>query len=335
MARPGATDPVDRALRLDTTVMLVDDPVKRVDNMTMAHGLEARVPFLDNELVDWALRMPPSLKFRRGEGKLVLKDAMRGLLPEEVIRRRKSHEFEDYVVLFDRECHLLSIRFPLMGDDGVPYGICTQSTDITARKLAEHQLKLAARVFDRSSEGIVVTDAAQKILTVNAAFTTVTGYTADEAIGQTPRLLNSGRQNDAFYEDMWDKLQQHGWWQGEIWNRRKSGEVYPEWLTINVVRDNHGNIINYLGIFSDITIVKDSQRRVEFLATHDELTSLPNRTLFLDRIQQIGEVGAHQRVDRGPPVAQQLERVLPNRLEEPEARLAMYIDAVDEVVVDE
>jgi two-component system CheB/CheR fusion protein len=204
----------------------------------------------------------------------------------DAVRRKKAVEAEDEIVLVDGEHALLSIRFPLLDADGIAYGICTQSTDITARKRAEHQLKLAARVFDRSSEGIVVTDAKQNILTINDAFTTVTGYTPAEAIGKTPRVLHSGRHGEDFYREMWDCLQARGWWQGEVWNKRKNGEVYPEWLTINVVHDANGTIINYIGIFSDITIVKDSQRRVEFLATHDELTSLPNRTLFLDRIRQ-------------------------------------------------
>jgi two-component system CheB/CheR fusion protein len=132
----------------------------------------------------------------------------------------------------------------------------------------------------------VVTDAHQKILTVNSAFTQVTGYEAEEAIGQTPKMLSSGKQDASFYKSMWGHLETHGWWQGEVWNKRKSGDIYPEWLTINAVHDPEGNIINYVGIFSDISVVKESQRKVEFLATHDELTGLPNRALFLDRLRQ-------------------------------------------------
>lgn len=204
----------------------------------------------------------------------------------DAVRKQKPVEEEDHLYLVDGEHFLLSIRFPLRDEEGVAYGVCTQSTEITQRKHAEHQLRLAARVFDRSSEGILVTDAHQNILTVNDAFTTVTGYTPDEVVGKTPQILNSGKHEPAFYTDMWEKLRDHGWWQGEIWNRRKDGEIYPEWLTINTVHDAEGKIINYIGIFSDISIVKDSQRRMEFLATHDELTALPNRTLFLDRMRQ-------------------------------------------------
>jgi two-component system CheB/CheR fusion protein len=205
----------------------------------------------------------------------------------DVARLRTSLEFEDHLAFANgQERFLHSIRFPLLTEDGVVYSICTQSTDVTEHKRAEDQLRLAARVFDRSGEGIVVTDAHQKILTVNSAFTQVTGYTAEEAIGQSPKLLASGKQDASFYKSMWDHLETHGWWQGEIWNKRKGGEIYPEWLTINAVNDQEGNVINYVGIFSDISVVKESQRKVEFLATHDELTALPNRALFLDRLRQ-------------------------------------------------
>ncbi|HEX8987605.1 MAG TPA: EAL domain-containing protein [Rhodocyclaceae bacterium] len=205
----------------------------------------------------------------------------------EVARLKAAQEFEDLVTLHSEgDRYLRSVRFPLVSEDGAVYAICTQSTDITDHKRAEDQLRLAARVFDRAGEGIVVTDASQKILTVNGAFTQVTGYGAEEVIGRTPKLLASGRHDGAYYLDMWSSLQARGWWQGEVWNRRKNGEIYPEWLTINSVRDPDGKVLNYVGIFSDITVVKESQRRVEFLATHDELTTLPNRALFLDRVRQ-------------------------------------------------
>jgi two-component system, chemotaxis family, CheB/CheR fusion protein len=204
----------------------------------------------------------------------------------EVIHHQQAVESEDTLLRADGNRHLLSIRFPLFSIDNVIQGICTQSSDITERKHAEEQLRLAARVFDRAGEGIVVTDAHQNILTVNDAFTQVTGYRADEVIGYTPALLKSERQTRDFYLDMWEALKEKGWWQGEIWNRRKSGEMYPEWLTINTVHDSEGKVTNYVGIFSDITVVKESQRRVEFLATHDDLTALPNRTLFIDRVRQ-------------------------------------------------
>lgn len=205
----------------------------------------------------------------------------------EVVRTKRVLEFEDQLTFgADQEVFLHSVRFPLLAEDGEVYSVCTQSTNITESKHAQDQLRLAARVFDRAGEGIIVTDPHQKILTVNVAFTQVTGYEASEVIGKTPSILSSGKHDKDFYSNLWTHLSSDGWWQGEIWNKRKNGETYPEWLTINVVRDQIGNVANYIGIFSDISIVKESQRRVEFLATHDELTGLPNRSLFLDRLRQ-------------------------------------------------
>ncbi len=147
----------------------------------------------------------------------------------------------------------------------------------------QHQ-RLAAKVFESTLEGIVVTNAQQVIESVNPAFTRITGYTAQEVIGKSPSLLSSGRHDAAFYRRMREDLQTHGHWQGEIWNRRRNGEVYPEWLTINTVRNEQGEIVNYVGVFSDITRRKAEQEQMQFLAYHDGLTGLPNRGLFLDRL---------------------------------------------------
>jgi diguanylate cyclase (GGDEF)-like protein/PAS domain S-box-containing protein len=167
--------------------------------------------------------------------------------------------------------------------------------DRTRERQAEDQLRLAARVFERAGEGIVVTDADQTILTVNAAFTKVTGYEAFEAIGKTPRLLASGRQDADFYKELWSQVREFGSWQGEIWNRRKNGSIYPEWLTINAILNQAGAVTNYVGIFTDITAIKESQRRVEFMATHDELTGLPNRAVFFDRLERLIAVSGREK----------------------------------------
>ncbi len=212
----------------------------------------------------------------------------------EVLRKLQTIESEDHIHLGNIDLYMLSIRFPLIGIDNLPYGVCTQSSDITARVQAESQLRLAARVFDRSSEAIIVTDPKKQILTVNEAFTTITGFSAEDVMGQVPHFLFTGLQDNAFFETMWANINAHGFWQGEILKRRKSGEIYPVWMTINAINDNKGKTCNFVVIFSDITIVKESQQRIEFLATHDPLTELPNRVLFLDRVRQ-----AVARGDRG------------------------------------
>ncbi len=126
-------------------------------------------------------------------------------------------------------------------------------TDITERKRAEARLRLAASVFDNAQEAIVITDAAANIVSVNRRFTDITGYSGDEVLGRNPRLLKSGRQDGDFYRAMWASIHAHGYWTGEIWNRRKDGHVFPEWLSISAVRDDHGQVVNYVGVIVDIS----------------------------------------------------------------------------------
>ena len=158
--------------------------------------------------------------------------------------------------------------------------------DVTDRKEAEREARLAAQVVESTTEGVMVTDADNRIVSVNPAFTRVTGYTPEEAIGRTPALLKSGRHDAAFYGDIWQALVAHGEWQGEIWNRRKNGEVYPEWLNISVVRDEYGRPSHHVAVFSDITAIKQAEERLQRLAHYDALTGLANRTLFLERLEQ-------------------------------------------------
>ncbi len=155
--------------------------------------------------------------------------------------------------------------------------------DITDRRKAEQEVLIAATAFE-SHEGMSVTDAEGTILKVNASFSRITGYTSEEVVGKNPRLLKSGRQNNDFYELMWDKVKRTGSWDGEIWNRRKNGEIYPEFLTITAVTDKKGNITNYVGTFSDITLNKAAEEEIKNLAFYDTLTKLPNRRLLLDRL---------------------------------------------------
>lgn len=147
-------------------------------------------------------------------------------------------------------------------------------------------LRLAGKVFENSTEGIIITDTKAHILQVNRAFTTITGYSETEAIGQTPRLLRSDRHDAAFYQTMWASLIEFGYWQGEIWNRRKNAEVYPEWLSIIAIRDEQGATINYLSVFADLTEKKLADAHAHRLAYYDSLTKLPNRLLLEERLKQ-------------------------------------------------
>ncbi|MGV8842881.1 MAG: putative bifunctional diguanylate cyclase/phosphodiesterase [Pseudomonas sp.] len=147
-------------------------------------------------------------------------------------------------------------------------------------------LRQAAAVFEFTQEGVLVTDANQQIIHVNPAFTRITGYSAKEIIGCQPRTLQSGRHDDAFYLAIWQALKQHGGWSGEIWNRRKSGEIFPLWQCIRVIHDPSGAISHYVAVFSDISAIKHSERELAHLAHYDPLSNLPNRLLFTERVGQ-------------------------------------------------
>ncbi|ROM66151.1 GGDEF domain-containing protein [Pseudomonas brassicacearum] len=153
-------------------------------------------------------------------------------------------------------------------------------------KVDRERLRQAAAVFDCTREGVLVTDRNGLIVHVNRAFMTITGYVRDEVLGQRPNLFKSGRHGPDFYRDMFASLASAGEWSGEIWNRRKSGEIYPQWQTIRVIYGDSGQISHYVAVFSDISAIKDSQHELAHLAHHDPLTGLPNRLLFSDRTEQ-------------------------------------------------
>ena len=160
------------------------------------------------------------------------------------------------------------------------------SRNITAKKEAETKLHLAASVFTHSREGIIITSVQNEIIEVNQAVETMTGYTRDELISRDPKVLSSGLQTPLFYQAMWKELYKSGSWSGEISNRKKNGDIFTEMLTISAVKDSKGDLIHYVGLFTDITVLKDQQKHLEYIAHYDALTGLPNRVLLSDRLQQ-------------------------------------------------
>lgn len=179
-------------------------------------------------------------------------------------------------------------------DDGCPrfnsqgefIGYIGYCLDITERKRTEENLKITASVFENTQEAVLITDANNTIIDVNPAFFQITGYTREEVLGLNPTVLSSGRQDKAYYEAMWQALQQKKSWRGEIWNRRKSGEVYAELLSISVICDDYGKVVRYVGVFSDITHIKEHEAKLSRIANYDALTGIPNRLLLADRMRQ-------------------------------------------------
>lgn len=178
-----------------------------------------------------------------------------------------------------------TLKQPFSDAQGNILGLVSINHDITARHLEQEQLRLASTVFKNTGEGILITNANREIISVNQAFTDITGFDIDDIKGKNPNILSSGRQNKAFYQRMWQDILTTGQWQGEIWNRRKNGETYPEWLSITQVKDNKDCISHYIGIFSDITERKAAEEYTAYLAFYDPLTSLANRHMLQERLE--------------------------------------------------
>ena len=174
---------------------------------------------------------------------------------------------------------------PVFDAAGTFTGYRGVGADITARKQVEIELSIAATAFN-SQQSMLVTDANNVIQRVNKAFIESSGYSLQEIVGQSPRILQSGQHDKTFYAAMWDSINQHGFWHGELWSKRKNGEVFPKWLSISAVKNRHGVVTHYIGAYIDISERKMAEEKIRKLAFFDQLTGLPNRTLLLDRLQQ-------------------------------------------------
>lgn len=204
----------------------------------------------------------------------------------------------DYRIILQngQECLIHEEGELAFDEDGKPLHMLGTVQDITQVKLSNQQLLLWAKVFESSIEGIIITDKENIIQKVNRAFSDITGYFSDEVVGKSPSILKSDRHDATFFKEMKDTILQKGEWRGEIWNRRKSGEIYPQWLTVKAIKDAEGQTTNYVGIFHDMTEVKLHEEQLRYQAHHDALTGLPNRILFHDRL---GVAMAHsQRVKK-------------------------------------
>ena len=174
--------------------------------------------------------------------------------------------------------------YPVNGVQGGVFRMACVIDDITESKQKEVKLQQAAKVFENTSEGILITDANSKIISINQAFSKITGYSEQDVLGLTPSILQSGLQSPDFFQNMWHAINTHGYWQGEIINRRKNGETYTQWMSINTIYGDDKNILNYISLFNDISHIKKSQEELDYQANHDHLTGFANRLLFDDRL---------------------------------------------------
>ncbi len=192
------------------------------------------------------------------------------------------------VMFFNNEKSMFPVEFtssPIIVDGHIK-GCVTIFRNITNQLANERRLQLSHKVFEHTQEGIIVTDKDANIVDVNVAYEKITGYDREEMIGANPNIMQSGRHDKAFFDKMWSRMINVGSWSGEIWDRRKNGEIYPKWLSIDAIYDVDKTVSFYVGIFSDITIRKNREERLESLAFFDPLTNLPNRALFYERLTQ-------------------------------------------------
>lgn len=206
--------------------------------------------------------------------------------------RKLTEEYSDphttpYLFYKSKEGNLVYIHelsSPIINDDGEKTGQLFILKDVSRIRDIHRMKILQSAVFHGLGEAVMITNRENKIITVNDSFTRITGYPLEEVAGKKPSVLSSGRHDKSFYETMWANLLESGVWQGEIWNRKKNGSIYPEWLTIKTLKTESGNITNYIGIFSDRSSYKEKEEYIKFLAFHDNLTGLPNRVLMEDRL---------------------------------------------------
>ncbi|TCJ11685.1 EAL domain-containing protein [Parasulfuritortus cantonensis] len=216
---------------------------------------------------------PDALARLHANDRRVIEDGERLVEEEELIGRATGEH-----------CTALTVKLPLRHPDGRIYALCGVATDITWQKRREDQLRLAAGVFDHAQEGILITDADARIVDINPAFTAITGYGRDEALGRNPSFLKSDHHAPEFFADMWASVLETGAWRGEVCNRKKNGESFIEMLAISAVPARQGGRGYFVGVFTDITQFKAQQQRLERIAHYDALTQLPNRVLMADRL---------------------------------------------------
>jgi len=254
---------------------------------------DMRCQFANNSYLEWFGRTPQQM----------MGLSMATVLGEQLFEQNLPHiqgalagttqEFERAIAKPDGTVgYVLANYIPDTNPHGQVQGFVVLVTNITRLQEAEAAIQLSASVFDAASEGIMVTDASAKIVSVNPAFTTLTGYSSEEAIEQNARILKSGRHDAAFFGAMFQALQANRIWKGDVWSKRKDGSVFLERLSISAICDAAGEVTRYVGVFTDVTEQWEQEQRTRHLALHDSLTGLPNRSLLMERVAQLTAMSA-------------------------------------------
>ena len=207
-------------------------------------------------------------------------------LDQDVLAQKENIEQEISFKINDSDYTFIVTKFPLKDSHKNTYAVGTILTNITQRKKMENNLQLAQKIIDHTNEGIIVTDADGLITQVNIAYSEITGYSSKELFNRNPSFLKSGTHTPVFYKELWNTLQTTGHWSGEIWDNKKNGESFPQWLSISAIKDSNKKIINYVGLMHDITKEKQIEAELKSIAYYDSLTGIPNRLLFKDRLMQ-------------------------------------------------
>ncbi|QKG67077.1 EAL domain-containing protein [Pseudomonas sp. B14-6] len=269
-----------------TQTALLQDVVDNAPSLIYVFDLEGKLQLCNLMFERSVGRSFAEMKGRPRESFLPLGEAeTQRQNDEKVLATGNALRFEDQIKKNDSTHFYLTTKCVLHDNDGKPTGVLGISTDITEIKQNTEQLRLAGVVLENTADGVIITCAQGYIVSVNKAFSTITGFSADESIGFKPHVLISEEQDIYFYRDIIENLRMTGFWRGELWNRRKDGSLYPEWLTINAVFDEFSSPVNYVAVFSDISAINQSQSDLQRMAHYDPVTSLPNRALFHERLQ--------------------------------------------------